>query len=96
MYCHIRILGTVSTNSCGSFAWDWLPTRLSSETQPVELNYGTGKAFETASPAEHQTCRERPLVSTGRGGNTPRYSAPSTHEPCGILDERIDRSLLTK
>jgi hypothetical protein len=64
----------------------------------VELNYGTGKAFEAALAAEQSKLQGETLwYRLVVGGNTPRYVClrPRTSLE-DILDERADRSLPDK
>jgi hypothetical protein len=71
---------------------------LRAEYTTVELNYGTGKAFEAALAAEQSKLRGETLwYRLVVGGNTPRYVClrPRTSLE-EILDERADRSLPDK
>jgi len=71
---------------------------LRAEYTTVELNYGTGKAFEAALAAEQSKLQEETLwYRLVVGGNTPRYVClrPRTSLEA-ILDERTDRSLPDK
>ena len=68
---------------------------LRAEYTTVELNYGAGKAFETALAAERSKLNGETLwYRLVVGGNTPLYvrlrPRPSL---AGILDERADQSL---
>jgi hypothetical protein len=68
---------------------------LRAEYTTVELNYGTGKAFEAALAAEQSRLQEETLwYRLVVGGNTPRYVClrPRT-SLAGILDERANQSL---
>ena len=71
---------------------------LRAEYTTVELNYGTGKAFEAALAAEQAKLQGETLwYRLVVGGNTPRYVClrPRT-SLAGILDESADRSLPDK
>jgi len=71
---------------------------LRAEYTTVELNYGTGKAFEAALAAEQSKLQEETLwYRLVVGGNTPRYIClrPRT-SLAAILDERADQSLPDK
>jgi hypothetical protein len=92
----------------GNGVYEFLPTlsrgtgvptpTLRAEYTTVELNYGTGKAFEAALAAEQSKLQGETLwYRLVVGGNTPRYVClrPRTSLE-GILDERADRSLPDK
>ena len=71
---------------------------LRAEYTTVELNYGTGKAFEAALAAEQSKLQGETLwYRLVVGGNTPRYvrlrPRPSL---ASILDERADQALPDK
>jgi hypothetical protein len=68
---------------------------LRAEYTTVELNYGTGKAFEAALAAEQPRLQGETLwYRLVVGGNTPRYVCLRPRASlAGILDERADQSL---
>jgi hypothetical protein len=64
----------------------------------VELNYGSGKAFEAALAAEQSKLQGETLwYRLVVGGNTPRYVCLRPRASLeGVFDERADRSLPDK
>ena len=71
---------------------------LRAEYTTVELNYGTGKAFEAALAAEQSKLQGETLwYRLVVGGNTPRYVRLRPRASlAGILDERADQALPDK
>jgi hypothetical protein len=71
---------------------------LRAEYTTVELNYGTGKAFEAALAAEQSKLQGETLwYRLVVGGNTPRYVRLRPRVSlAAILDERADQSLPDK
>ena len=71
---------------------------LRAEYTTVDLNYGTGKAFEAALAADQSKLQEETLwYRLVVGGNTPRYVCLRPRGSlANILDERADQSLPDK
>src|SRR5215469_13468236 len=71
---------------------------LQAEYTTVELNYGTGKAFEAALAAEQSRLQGETLwYRLDVGGNTPRYVRLRPRASlAAILDERADQALPDK
>ena len=78
---------------------DGVPTpTLQAEYTTVELNYGTGKAFEAALAAEQSKLQGETLwYRLVVGGNAPRYVCLRPRASlASILDERADQALPDK